>query len=507
LAAFGVTAEGIGVYCAICHRTCKAVELHVEVRRFRCRDPNCIRKTYVEPLPTVAVKHGQQTSRLSETLHMVGYALGGEAGCRLAKRLSIRTSPDTLLRKVKQKPGLESTPPKYIGVDDWAWRKGQRYGSILVDLETRRPIDLLSDRSADSLAAWLKQHPTVELISRDRAEAYADGATRGAPNATQVADRFHLLCNLTSAVERVLESKRSELSKAFESEERRAELPIPIKEEPTKGSAQQRSEELRACRLERFNQVMTLHRQGMNNKAIARTLKIGRKTVARFLRSGQFPERATPRRKAPRVNHSRNYLETRWAEGCHNATTLWREIQLKGYVGGRSMVARLVATLRTPGTKYHRKLSPPPKTKPVRLSPRQTAMLMARRPEKLDASEKQLIDRLEKCCPAVATLHPLVRSFWAVFQNKDAAALQPWIEHATSLGLPAIKSFCDGLLKDHSSVLAAISLKWSNGQVEGHVHRLKLIKRQMYGRASFRLLRARVLPYAPVACQLTKSPP
>ncbi len=133
-------------------------------------------------------------------------------------------------------------------------------------------------------------------------------------------------------------------------------------------------------------------------------------------------------------------------------------------------------------------------------------MLMARRPEKLDANEKQLIDRLEKCCPAVATLHPLVRSFSAIFQNKDAAALPPWIKQATSLGFPALKSFCDGLLKDHASVLAAISLKWSNGQVEGQVHRLKLIKRQMYGRASFHLLRAPVLPYAPVA-ELTYSSP
>jgi transposase len=264
----------------------KAVELHVEVRRFRCRDPNCIRKTYVEPLPTVALKHGQQTSRFSETVRMVGYALGGEAGCRLATRLSIRTSPDTMLRRVKQKSIPESAPPKYVGIDDWAWRKAQRYGSILVDLETRQPIDLLCDRSADTFAAWLKQHPTVELISRDRAEAYADGATRGAPNAIQVADRFHLLCNLTSAVERVPESKRSELSKAFESEEPEVEPLTPIQGQPTKSSAQRRSEQRREYRLERFNQVMTLYHQGMNNKAIARTLKVGRKTVARFVRSG-----------------------------------------------------------------------------------------------------------------------------------------------------------------------------------------------------------------------------
>jgi transposase len=402
----------------------------------------------------------------------------------------------------------DNPPPRFIGVDDWAWRKGQRYGSILVDLETRRPIDLLSDRSADSFASWLEKHPTVQLISRDRAEAYADGGRRGAPDATQVADRFHLLCNLTSAVERVLETKRSELSKACEPEDVKLEQLKAVETPPKMTRVQERSQQRRECRLERYSKVIELHKQGMSNRAIGQTLQIARKTVGRFLRAGQFPERAKARRKGPRVNKFRDYLEKRWAEGCHNATKLWREIQLQGYLGGRSMVGTLVSSFRAPGTKHNRKLggqiAPGVKCKP--LSPRQAAMLIARNPEKLDDAEKQLMTRLEKGCPTVALLHPLVRSFSEVFRAKEAVALQPWIDRAITLGLPAIKNFCDGLMRDHAAVIAAISSKWSNGQVEGQVHRLKLIKRQMYGRASFELLRARVLPYAPACHPAQRTP-
>jgi transposase len=457
----------------------------------------------------VATKRSQHTLRFSETIRMIGYALGGEAGCRLAMRLGIPISPDTVLRKIHRNDVAATNAPKFIGVDDWAWRKGHRYGSILVDLETRRPIDLLADRSADSFASWLKEHPTVELISRDRAEAYADGGRRGAPEATQVADRFHLLCNLTSAIERVLETKRSELCKACEPPEIKTESGVGAEAPPKMTMAQERSKQSRERRLDLYSEVLDLQRQGFTNRAIGRALHMGRKTVGRFLLAGQFPERAKPHRPGPRVNKFRDYLQKRWAEGCHNVTKLWHEIQSQGYVGGRSMVATLVATLRTPGTKYHRQNSRPsaskPKGKP--LSPRQAAMLIARNPEKLDDDEQQIITRLERACPTLEFLRPLVRSFSEVLLGKEAAALQPWIDRANASGLPAIKNFCNGLVRDRAAVTAAISLKWSNGQVEGQVHRLKLIKRQMYGRANFALLRARVLPYAPIDCRLTQGSP
>ncbi len=356
-----------------------SVQIRLEVRRFRCATQDCTRITFAEPLPLVASRYARQTKRLSETVRLIGYVLGGEAGARLSQRLGMHTSPDTVLRRIKNGPSTPVKGVRVVGVDDWAWRKGQSYGTILVDLETHTPVDLLPERSAESLAAWLRLHPGAEVISRDRASLYADGATRGAPQAIQVADRFHLLCNLTSAVERVLEQKRAALVNAV--------LPaIPDPPQPdnstvSKTRTEQMHEDRRQKRILRYDEVIALHRDGMSQQAISRKLHIGRKTIRRFLRAGQFPERAIPRRKPPRVNAFRDFLHRRWTEGCHNATRLWHEIQAKGYAGGRSMVASFVATFRRQGTKYFRPTTSARQQKPKPPSPRQAAMLLARRPK------------------------------------------------------------------------------------------------------------------------------
>ena len=390
-------------------------------------------------------------------------------------------------------------------------RRRRRFGhvkvssrTILVDLESHAPIDLLPDRSADSLATWLQSHPGAEVISRDRGGIYADGATRGAPQAIQVADRFHLLCNLTSAVERVLEQKRTALAKAI----------VPVTPEPTPpptdGSPKARSrrdqdrDDRRQHRVDRYNEVVGLHRQGMSQQAISLTLHIQRKTVRRFLRAGRYPERATPHRRPPGINKFQEFLLRRWSEGCHNATKLWHEIQDQGYTGGRTTMAKFIATLRVPGTTYFRTTAAPRQKEAKPPSPRQAAMLLARRPEKLKPAEQQLLARLSECCPEIPILYDLTQGFAAVFRGKQSDTLQSWLNQARGTGLPEIGRFCDGLGRDEKAVNAAVILPWSNGQVEGQIHRLKLVKRQMYGRAKFNLLRRRVLPY--VAAPVTVSP-
>jgi transposase len=472
------------------------VQLRLEIRRFRCAAMECTRITFAEELPLVARRYGRHTTRLSETLRMIGYVLGGEAGARLSQRLEMFTSPDTILRRIKNGPSLPVQGARAVGVDDWAWRKGQSYGTILVDLEKHAPIDLIPERSADSLAAWLHLHPGAEIISRDRASLYAEGATRGAPQAIQVADRFHLLCNLTSAVERVLGQKRTLLAKAITPVNVEPVLPSENIPAATITRAEQIVEERRSRRVARYEEVVALHRSGMSQQGISRTLHIGRKTVRRFLRAGQFPERATPCRRPPRVNAFQETLNRRWAEGCHNATQLWREIQAEGYTGGRSMVACFVAAFRTHGTRYFRKaVAPRPReTKPP--SPRQAAMLLSRPTDKLKPADRQLLGQLT-AFPEISTLYELTQSFANVFRSKQSQALQTWLAEAKATGMPEISRFCDGLLRDAAAVTAAVILPWSNGQVEGQIHRLKLVKRQMYGRAKFELLRCRVLPYVP----------
>ena len=428
-------------------------------------------------MPRVCQRYGRQTSRLSETIRLIGYVLGGEAGARLSERLGMKTSPDTVLRRLKLGPSGPVPGVKALGVDDWAWRKGQRYGTILVDLETHAPIDLLPDRSADSLASWLESHLGAEVISRDRAGLYADGARRGAPDAIQVADRFHLLCNLTSAVERVLDQKRSDLAKAVPLLP--PEPPSPPEDNAGKTRSEQASQERRQRRLERYNEVVSLHKQGMSQIEISRMLHMERKTIRRFLRAGQFPERAKPHRKPPSAAAFQEYLTRRWAEGCHNAAQLWHEIQAQGYAGGRSTLRRFLFTLRRKGTKYFRKTKAPrqPTAKPP--SPRQAAMLLARRTEKLKSDEQELLVKLKDCCPEIPILYALTQGFSEVFRTKKEEALENWIADARRSGISEVVHFCDGLLRDDKAVRAAVTLPWSNGQVEGQIHRLKLVKRQM----------------------------
>jgi transposase len=191
------------------------------------------------------------------------------------------------------------------------------------------------------------------------------------------------------------------------------------------------------------------------------------------------------------------FLLRRWGEGCHNATKLWHEIQDQGYTGGRSTMAKFIATLRVPGTTYFRPTAAPRQKKAKPPSPRQAAMLLARRPEKLKPDEQQLLAKLNECCPEIPILYDLTQGFAAVFRGKQSETLKTWIDQARGTGLPEMERFCDGLRRDEKAVNAAVILPWSNGQVEGQIHRLKLVKRQMYGRAKFNLLRRRVLPYVP----------
>jgi len=264
--------------------------------------------------------------------------------------LSIAASDDTVLRRIRQEPEQEPSvvPIRNLGVDDWAWRKRQDYGTILVDLDLHRVVDLLPDRAAESFSEWLKQHPEIVTVSRDRCGIYAEGAALGAPQSQQIADRFHLILNLSATMERVLEERSRQLilppvqDSAAESKPPTdggtgTDTPRTTPTRPTQ------SELKRQRRLERYEQVVALFQSGQSQAAISRALGIERKTIRRWLRRGEFPERKPPHRRPPKVSEFGAYLEQRWTEGCHNASRLYHEIREKGYSGKRAMVARFVA--------------------------------------------------------------------------------------------------------------------------------------------------------------------
>jgi transposase len=413
--------------------------------------------------------------------------------------LSIATCDDTVLRRVRQKPAWQSSalPLHNLGVDDWAWRKGQEYGTILVNLDLHRVVDLLPDRAAESFSEWLQQHPEIETISRDRCGLYAEGAALGAPQSQQVADRFHLILNLSATMERVLEERSRQLilppvenpvadTQAPAADGGSTGAPVATLPPPTQSQLR------RQRRLERYEQVVAMFNSGQSQAAISRALGIERKTIRRWLRRGQFPERKPPHRRPPKVNEFADYLQQRWNEGCHNASRLYQEIREKGYQGKRAMVARFVAGWRKIG-----KVASP--KAPERVSPKHAAILVTRPEDQMTDEQQQLFDRITTQCPEVINLRLIALSFRAALTADESTQLRQWIEGAKHSEFGAVVRFAYGLQKDISAVAAAVDTSWSTGQVEGQINRLKAIKRQMYGRAGFELLRARVLPYSPAA--------
>lgn len=414
-------------------------------------------------------------------------------------------SARTLLRIVRAAPIPESGPVTALGVDDWAQRKGRTYGTILVNLETHRVIDLLPDRTAETFAGWLSDRPEPAIISRDRGGAYAEGARQGAPHALQVADRFHLLKNVTDGFERFLIGKHAMLRHAARAASTPDENPTP---DPTDGVAAEESvpplrnreereqQARRARRYARYEEVRALHAQGHSIRAIARLTGLNRRTVRRFLRAEGFPERA-PRPPRPQlITPFVPFLRARWDAGCHNATQLWSELRAQGFPGGYSIVAAHLRTWRDPlaaaATRQRTGLLHPTR-RVTGYSPRQTVWLLLQPTETLTTDERTYVLHLQQHCPDVLVAQALVEEFAAVLKEHEVAGLYAWLHRAEECGITEFCTLARGMWLDRPAVEAAVATEWSNGQTEGQVNRLKVLKRAMYGRAKFDLLRQRLL--------------
>ena len=471
-----------------------AVELRLKVRRFRCRNPVCVRKVFAEPLPAVARPHARRTTRVREIMRLIGYTAGGLPGSRILERLAVLVSDDTILRAMKCSDGISSDDPiRSLGVDDWAWRKGQSYGTIFVDLDKHRVVDLLPDRSTESVKAWLEKHPGIEVVSRDRCGIYADAARQGAADALQVADRFHLFVNLSAAIERALEERTQELCVSKPEPEPEA-VNAPLQNEPSMTLQAQRKQQRRQRRHERYERVMELHRLGHTQRAISVEVGIERKTIRRWLRAGQFTERKPVTGRHSHVREFDDYLQQRWKEGCQNATRLFHEIRERGYRGSRQMVSNHVSSWRPrPRSRFSSK------NQSDRIAAKHAAILVCRPAERLSEQQRALFERIAVSCPSIQSMRALAMEFREAITSKDPDGMLHWIRTAAQSRIGPLVRFAYGLKKDLGAVIAAVETPWSNGQIEGHINRLKAIKRQMYGRAGFHLLRARVLPYHAMA--------
>jgi transposase len=483
----------------------KSVRLVLCVRRFRCRNSGCPVKVFCERIPAIVVPSAQRTVRLRETLNDLGFALGGEAGAHQSKRQGMGVSASTLLRYIRCYPIPVQPTPRVLGVDDFAFRRGRKYGTLLVDGETHCPVDLLSERTAEVLAGWLHSHPGVQVITRDRSTEYARGASQGAPTAIQVADRWHLLGNFREAFERLLDRLGPQLVVYATS----GALPITIydrsRRRGTKDQAQQQAS--RARRYERYGQLKSLQAQGLNILQIAKQLHLSRQTVRKYMASETFPDIQRSKRQKSILDPYAAYLQTRWEEGCHDTRRLWREIREQGYPGSYRMVWLWVALRREPNRKgraparqvqiFQPPVSAPPLTSSKTTLPasRRLVWVFIHPPDKLDEEQQRLRHTLRQL-PDVERAFALAQRFLSLVRQRQPALLQPWIDDCRASGLPELTSFADGLQREFPIIYAALELPYSNGVTEGHVNRLKFLKRQMYGRANFDLLRRRVLAAA-----------
>ena len=494
-----------------------AFRLDLHVRRFFCDHATCSQRIFTERLPGVVASSARTTLRLAHVLHQVAVAVGGAAGRRLLtslgvpglRRSSAGVSRDTLLRLIRRTPVPTPSPLRIVGIDDFSLGGvNRRGGTILVDLERHRVVDLLGESTTTAATAWLRTHPEITILSRDRGETYMEAARLAAPQALQVADRWHLLHNLSEVTQAVLERHRLELRKVAQAIAQKRSPPdgpttvvspvLPAKKS-RRGAPAPPSPRPPKPRQLLFDQTKQLAAQGWSKVRIAQHLRLNRRTVMRYIVADHLPEKVRLAQTTSSLAPYDAYLLQRWAEGCHIGAQLFAELQEQGYRGGLSSVYRALNRLQLPRT-WPRKASPacqsPPPRKPLVTrpkSPRQAMWLLMLRPERLTPEQEAYRAQLCASCPEAAVMYPLVQRFGALLREHRVADLDTWLRASEESGIPEFVRFVQSLRRDQVAVSEAVTSRWSQGQTEGFITKLKLLKRSMYGRAKSDLLRQRLV--------------
>lgn len=467
------------------------VRFLLSVRKFFCDVPTCPRKIFTERLAPFVAPKARVTQRLFQIVQVIGLATGGRLGVRVTDRLGIQTTRQTILRRIMALPTVSVGQVVELGIDDFSFRRGRKFGTILVNMQTRQVIDVLADRKAETSATWMASHPEIELVSRDRGGDYASAAATGAPQAVQCADRFHILKNLGEALEGCL--SRHLAAKRHKQTQEMLEEHNPIWEVPRSArrspKVERRQQAYREERLACYEQVLALHKLGMSQASIAERVGIGHSTVSRWLAAPTLPE-TTRGPYVSRLDPYLPYLFQRWESGCHNMAALFRELVDRGYQGSYESVRDHLVRQLPEGKKNA--------SKGVRLSPaplpsRQATFLFLARPEQLDTEEQETVRQLRQSSTSVELAYNLVQQFAQMLRTRMGEDLDAWLTRALASQIPEFRSFVQGIERDKAAVKAGLTLPTSNGLVEGKVNKLKLIKRMGYGRAGFPLLRQRVL--------------
>lgn len=467
------------------------MQLFLPVRKFSCRNLLCERKVFAERIPTFVEPWARMTIRYCQQITSIGLATCGKGGARLAARLGILTTRQTILHRIIDLPEPPCGSILLLGIDDFSFLRGSRFGTLLVNLESHRVVDLLPDRKAETSALWMRHHPDLMAVSRDRGGEYASAARAGAPQAIQCADRFHLVKNLGEAVEgllaRHLAAHRKKEAQATSAEQ----PPVWLQKNSARRSPQlehlQRAR--REERLARYAQVIALRKQGLSYQAIVNRVGMGASTVQSWLAAGTFPERK-PREQGNKLDRYLPYVVERWTQGCQNIAHIYQELLARGYQGSYVSVYGNLVRYLPAGRKFP---SHEDALRPLPVLSRQGAFLLLRRSEKLEASQQETLVMLRQLHPEVDLAYDLVQQFVQMLRNRTGELLDAWLAQVASSNLPELQSFAAGVEKDKDAVRVGLTWPINNGMVQGHVTKLKLIKRQGYGRAGFPLLRKRVL--------------
>jgi transposase len=487
----------------------RPVLIALSVRRFRCQEPSCPRATFAEQAEGVSQRYRRRSVQLLGMLAGFGLELAGRAAARLAGTLGVPVHSSTVLRLVMALPDPPVTAaPAVTGVDDFALRKGRVYGTVIADAESGQVVDLLPDREAATLQAWLEAHPGAGVICRDRAGAYADGAAAGAPAATQVADRWHLWHNLGEYVEKAVAAHRGCLTGAPGELAAGGEGTLPG-QLPDAGPAAAppgpdglrdvcgRERVLVPRTLERHAAVHELLQAGRSQREAAEILGLSRNTVNRFARepdASRLLVKATGREN--RLDPFKAYINQRWNEGITCAAALHAEMTAtQGWAGSVQAVERYVRQFRTADgrTRAGRNPRQAPAAPPVPKTRQITRWLLSR-PDRLATGDQAGLAAIKASCPHLDTLAGHVRSFAEMMTRRQGLlALEDWLTRIEAGDQPELRSFANGIRRDQQAVTAGLALPYNSGTMEGNVNKIKMIKRQMYGRASFPLLRKRVI--------------
>jgi transposase len=469
----------------------RQVRLLVCVPKFRCKTPTCPRQVFAERLAPLIEPWARQTTRLIEALQAIGLATCGEGGARLAEKLSLPTSPTTLLRRIMALPTEPVKTVIELGIDDFSFRRGRTFGTILVDVRTHQVLDLLPDRTTATSAAWMRGHPEIEVVSRDRGGDYAAAALAAVPQAIQCADRFHVLTNLSKSVEGLLSRHLAAQRTRVNLESRATSLSTAF----GKGPPKQNPKHAEVCqakreeRLAQYQQVVALRNLGFAQTAIAAQVGISHATVSRWLRNGTFPEHQSPQRRTKFDPHLKAVAE-RWEAGCHNIAQVHRELVAAGHtITYRNVYRQLVRYL----PEGRKKSSSDSRLPRATVLARDAVFLLLRSPEALEAEDQETLALLRSLHEEVDQAYELVQQFTQMLRTRTGEQLDAWLSTVQASKIRELQGFVAGVIRDKEAVKAGLMLPWSNGVVEGKVNKLKLIKRTMYGRASFALLRQRVL--------------